>query len=82
MCAQTQAESLKFKLLGMLPVRRACYAVLRFVLESGAKGAEVTVSGKVRGQRAKSQKFADGYMIKTGHAYEYVLYFKISNFLA
>ena len=60
-------------------MRRACYGVLRFVLESGAKGAEVTVSGKVRGQRAKSQKFADGYMIKTGHAYEYVLVLKISN---
>ncbi len=41
-------------------------------MESGAKGAEVTVSGKLRGQRAKSQKFADGYMIKTGHAYECV----------
>lgn len=39
-------------------------------MESGAKGAEVSVSGKVRGQRAKSQKFADGYMIKTGHAKE------------
>eukprot|EP01037_Dinobryon_pediforme_P018001 gene18001-18238_t len=71
--AQTQAESLKYKLLGGLAVRRACYGVLRFVMESGAKGAEVSVSGKVRGQRAKSQKFSDGYMIKTGHAYnEYV----------
>jgi len=39
-------------------------------MESGAKGAEVSVSGKVRGQRAKTQKFSDGYMIKTGHAYE------------
>lgn len=71
--AQTQAESLKYKLLGGLAVRRACYGVLRFVMESGAKGAEVSVSGKVRGQRAKTQKFADGYMIKTGHAFdEYV----------
>jgi small subunit ribosomal protein S3e len=66
--AQTQAESLKYKLIGGLAVRRACYGVLRFVMESGAKGAEVTVSGKVRGQRAKSQKFADGYMIKSGQA--------------
>lgn len=64
---------MKYKLLGGLAVRRACYGVLRFVMESGAKGAEVTVSGKVRGQRAKSQKFADGYMIKTGQAQkEYV----------
>jgi ribosomal protein uS3 len=71
LCAQTQAESLKFKLLGGLAVRRACYGVLRFVMESGAKGAEVSVSGKVRGQRAKAQKFSDGYMIKTGNAFDH-----------
>ena len=71
LCAQTQAESLKYKLLGGLAVRRACYGVLRFVMEAGAKGAEVSVSGKVRGQRAKTQKFADGYMIKTGNAYRH-----------
>jgi small subunit ribosomal protein S3e len=42
-------------------------------MESGAQGAEVSVSGKVRGQRAKSQKFNDGFMIKTGHSFtEYV----------
>jgi len=39
-------------------------------MESGAKGAEVSVSGKVRGQRAKSQKFGDGYMIASGYAKE------------
>lgn len=70
LCAQTQAESLKYKLLGGLAVRRACYGVLKFVMESGAKGAEVSVSGKVRGQRAKTQKFGDGYMIKSGRARE------------
>jgi len=66
--AQVQAESLKFKLVGGLAVRRACYGVLRYVMESGAKGAEVIVSGKLRGQRAKAQKFGDGYRIKTGFA--------------
>jgi ribosomal protein S3 len=38
-------------------VCRACYGVLRFVMESGAKGCEVIVSGKLRAQRAKSMKF-------------------------
>ena len=75
LCAQTQAESLKYKLLGGLAVRKACYGVLRFVMESGAKGCEVSVSGKVRGQRAKSQKYHDGYMIKTGQAAKYVIPF-------
>jgi len=75
LCAQAQAESLKFKLLGGLAVRRACYGVLRFIMESGAKGAEVIVSGKLRAQRAKAMKFTDGYMKKSGHArQEYVDY--------
>merc|ERR1712008_58495 len=34
--------------------------------ESGAKGCEVVVSGKLRGQRAKSMKFTDGLMIHSG----------------
>jgi small subunit ribosomal protein S3e len=68
LCAQAQAESLKFKLLGGLAVRRACYGVVRFVMEAQAKGCEVIVTGKLRGQRAKAMKFGDGYMIKTGHA--------------
>jgi small subunit ribosomal protein S3e len=29
-------------------------------MESGAKGCEVIVSGKLRGQRAKAMKFKDG----------------------
>ncbi|GKV24773.1 hypothetical protein SLEP1_g34342 [Rubroshorea leprosula] len=36
-------------------------------MESGAKGCEVIVSGKLRAQRAKSMKFKDGYMISSGH---------------
>merc|ERR1711964_467454 len=66
MCAMAQAESLRYKLLGGLVVRRACYGVLRFVMENGAKGCEVVVSGKLRAQRAKVMKFTDGYLISTG----------------
>mmetsp|Transcript_20999 Transcript_20999/g.59934 ORF Transcript_20999/g.59934 Transcript_20999/m.59934 type:complete len:232 (+) Transcript_20999:45-740(+) len=70
LCAIAQAESLRYKLLGGLPVRRACYGVLRFIMENGAKGCEVIVSGKLRAQRAKSMKFKDGYMISSGHPRE------------
>jgi len=66
LCAIAQAESLRYKLVGGLAVRRACYGVLRFIMESGAKGCEVVVSGKLRGQRAKSMKFVDGLMIHSG----------------
>jgi len=66
LCAIAQAESLRYKLIGGLAVRRACYGVLRFIMEAGAKGCEVVVSGKLRGQRAKSMKFVDGLMIHSG----------------
>merc|ERR1711933_103938 len=65
-CAMAQAESLRYKLLGGLAVRRACYGVVRFIMENGAKGVECVISGKVRAQRAKAMKFRDGYLISTG----------------
>jgi ribosomal protein S3 len=92
--AIAQCESLRYKLLGGLAVRRyvqlihnirkcsqspilrsACYGVLRFVMESGAKGCEVVVSGKLRAARAKSMKFTDGFMLHSGQpAREFVDY--------
>ncbi|KAG0167805.1 40S ribosomal protein S3 [Apophysomyces sp. BC1034] len=66
LCAIAQCESVKFKLLNGLAVRRACYGVVRFVMESGAKGCEVVVSGKLRAARAKAMKFGDGFMIHSG----------------
>eukprot|EP01147_Barroeca_monosierra_P002889 gene2889-5711_t len=67
LCAMAQCESLRYKLLGGLAVRRACYGVMRLVMESGAKGCEVIISGKLRAQRAKSMKFNDGFMISSGN---------------
>ncbi|CAH8570894.1 unnamed protein product [Schistosoma margrebowiei] len=64
--AIAQAESLRYKLTYGLPVRKACYGILRFIMESGARGAEVIVSGKIKGQRAKAMKFCDGLMIHSG----------------
>lgn len=64
--AVAQCESLRYKLLNGLAVRRAAYGVVRYVMESGAKGVEVVISGKLRGARAKSMKFQDGFMIHSG----------------
>jgi len=68
LCALAQAEAVKFKLMEGLAVRRACYRALRFIMENEAKGCEIIVSGKLRGQRAKAMKFAGGYMITSGQA--------------
>merc|ERR1712107_591355 len=64
--AMAQAESLRYKLIGGLAVRRACYGVVRFIMENGCTGCEVVISGKLRAQRAKAMKFKDGYLISTG----------------
>jgi small subunit ribosomal protein S3e len=66
LCAVAQCESLRYKLLAGLAVRRAAYGVVRFIMESGAKGCEVVISGKLRAARAKSMKFVDGFMIHSG----------------
>lgn len=67
LCAAAQAENLKYKLLGGTPVRLAANNILAMVMKrGGAKGCEVIISGKVRGQRAKSQKYKQGYLVSTG----------------
>lgn len=42
-------------------------------MESGARGAEVVVSGKIKGQRAKSMKFSDGLMLHSGDPINYYI---------
>ena len=67
LCAAAQAENLKYKLLGGTPVRLAANNILAQVVKrGGAKGCEVIISGKIRGQRAKSQKYKAGYLVSTG----------------
>lgn len=67
LCASAQAENLKYKLLGGTPVRLAANNILASVMRrGGAKGCEVIISGKIRGQRAKSQKYKQGYLVSTG----------------
>lgn len=67
LCAAAQAENLKYKLLGGTPVRLAANNILAQVMKrGGAKGCEIIISGKIRGQRAKSQKYKQGYIISTG----------------
>ena len=66
--AAANAENLKIKLLSGIPVRMAANNIIGTVIrKGGATGCEVTISGKIRGQRAKSQKYTQGYLISTGH---------------
>ena len=50
--------SLKFKVIA--------YKMLESIMRSGALGAEIVMSGKLPSERAKSWRFAQGYLRKTG----------------
>jgi small subunit ribosomal protein S3e len=66
LCAAANVEMLKSQLLLGKPVRMAVNGVMNSVMRKKAIGCLVMVSGKVRGQRAKAQKYTSGYLISTG----------------
>ena len=46
--------------------RRSGYWALNQIMSAGALGAEIIISGKLRGRRAKYEKFRAGYLPKSG----------------
>ncbi len=46
--------------------RRSGFWALQQVMEAGALGAEIIISGKLRTERARFEKFRDGYLPKSG----------------
>jgi len=46
--------------------RRAGFWALQQAMEAGALGAEIIISGKLRTERARFEKFKDGYLPKSG----------------
>ena len=46
--------------------RRSGFWALNQVMEAGALGAEIIISGKLRTDRARYEKFRDGYLPKSG----------------
>jgi small subunit ribosomal protein S3 len=46
--------------------RRTAYKNLRRIMDAGAKGAEIVVSGKLTGQRSRTVRFTTGYLKKCG----------------
>lgn len=72
--ARAQAQSICYKLTQGVAVRRACYSVLKYIMDNGnAKGVQIIISGKLRGARAKAMKFNEGYMVTSGDATKYYI---------
>ena len=68
LCAAAQCENIKAKLLEAVSVRFCAQSVITNVIKGGgAHGCEVIISGKLRQQRAKAQKYKEGYLVSTGY---------------
>jgi len=53
--------------------RRAAFAALKRIMDAGAVGAEIVISGKLTSERARSEKFRAGKVYKTGHQASYIV---------
>jgi small subunit ribosomal protein S3 len=66
--AQLMADEVALSLerFGSMRFKAICYKMLQRIKQAGAAGAEIRASGKLPGERAKSWRFAFGYLKKTG----------------
>jgi small subunit ribosomal protein S3 len=60
--APVMARSIASSLERGFHFRRAAYSALRDIMNAGAIGAHITLSGKLTGERSRMVKFFDGYI--------------------
>lgn len=66
--AQIMADDIALAIenFGPLKFKVIAYKTLQRIMKAGALGAEIRLGGKLPGARAKSWRFAQGYLKKTG----------------
>jgi len=66
--ARTVADEIGLGLerFGNIRFKAIAYRYLQRIMKAGAKGVEIRISGKLPGERAKTWRFAQGYLKKTG----------------
>lgn len=66
--AQIMADEIALSLERFGPIRFkvTAYRTLQNIIKAGALGVEIRLNGKLPGSRAKSWRFAQGYLKKTG----------------
>lgn len=68
--AQIMAEKLAFALERGWHFRRAGHSTVRRIMESGARGCLIVISGKLTGERHRTEKFKEGYIKYCGESRE------------
>lgn len=68
--AQINADEIAMALerFGPLKFKVIAYRALQRIMDAGALGVEIRLGGKLPGSRAKSWRFAQGYLKKTGES--------------
>lgn len=56
-----------------IPYRRVAMAMVKRVMNAGAVGVEIVISGKLRAERAKYEKFKSGKVYKAGDSVDYMI---------
>jgi small subunit ribosomal protein S3 len=64
--AKIMASEIKNAIERGASYRRVANGVLRSIMERGAVGAEIRISGKLSGARGRTEKFQDGYLKSCG----------------
>lgn len=67
--AQSVAEKIAYSLerYGSTTFKSIGYRTLQSIMDAGALGAEIVMSGKIPSARSKTWRFIDGYLKKCGH---------------
>lgn len=66
--ASIMANRVSFLLTRGVYFRRVGYGTLKEIMEAGARGSEIIISGKLTGDFAREERFYDGYLKKAGEA--------------
>lgn len=68
--AQIMAQKLARSIEKGWHFRRAGHSILRRIMESGARGGQVRMGGKLTGERSRSVKYTSGKVISSGNPSE------------
>lgn len=66
--ASIMANRVAFLLTRGVYFRKVGYGALEEIIEAGARGAEILISGKLTGDFAREERFYEGYLKKAGNA--------------
>lgn len=67
------AKRIAFALERGISARRVGRMMIRRIMEAGARGVEITISGRIAGERSRRERFYAGYLSKAGEPAEKIV---------